>query len=108
MDLAKNLNEIGIKTKAGDKWSREKIGKILRNSKYMGEYESFETKCEGAIPAIVDKETYEAAQQLLSKNKKAGGKHRARYKYLLSGKIKCGECGSAMCGNYAGISRKYS
>ena len=105
-DIAKNLNAAGIKTKIGDEWTRYKIGKVLRNKKYTGEYECFDVQCENPIPAIIDKETFEAAQQLLSKNKKLGGRNKSRFKYQLSGKVKCGQCGSAMCGNYAGISKK--
>lgn len=105
-DIAKNLNLAGIKTKAGDEWTRTKIGKVLRNKKYTGEYEIFDVKCETPIPAIIDKETFEAAQELLAKNKKLGGRNKSRYKYQLSGKIKCGQCGSSMCGNYSGVSKK--
>lgn len=105
-DIAKNLNAAGIKTKIGDEWSRYKIGKVLRNKKYTGDYECFDVQCENPIPAIIDKETFEAAQQLLSKNKKSGGRNKSSFKYKLSGKVKCGECGRAMCGNYAGISKK--
>lgn len=105
-DVAKNLNLAGIKTKAGDNWTRTKIGKVLRNKKYTGDYECFDVQCESPIPAIIDKETFEAAQQLLAKNKKIGGRNKSRFKYKLSGKVKCGECGSAMCGNYAGTSNK--
>lgn len=105
-DIAKDLNLAGIKTKAGDQWTRTKIGKILRNKKYTGEYELFDVKCEDSIPAIIDKETFDTAQEILSKNKKLGGRNKSRYKYQLSGKIKCGQCGSSMCGNYSGVSQK--
>ena len=104
-DVAKNLNLAGIKTKIGDEWTRYKVGKVLRNKKYAGEYECFDVQCETPIPAIIDKETFEAAQELLAKNKKLGGRNKSKHKYRLSGKIKCGQCGSAMCGNYAGLSR---
>lgn len=105
-DIAKNLNASGIKTKIGDDWTRYKIGKVLRNKKYTGEYECFDVQSDAPIPAIIDKETFEKAQQLLAKNKKLGGRNKSRFKYQLSGKVKCGQCGSAMCGNYAGISKK--
>ena len=72
----------------------------------MGEYESFDIKTETLIPAIVDKETFVAAQLRLAKNQTSGGRNKAKYNYRLSGKIKCGQCGRAMCGNYAGISKK--
>ena len=106
VDIAKSLNAAGIKTKGDKDWTRCKVGDVLRNKKYIGEYESFEIKSENPIPAIIDKETFEAAQQRLAKNQKKGGRNKARYKYQLSGKIKCGQCGRAMCGNYAGLSKK--
>ena len=104
-DIAKNLNAAGIKTKAGENWDRSKIGKVLRTKKYAGIYEGFDVQSEENIPAIIDLETFEAAQQILAKNKKAGGRNKSRYKYLLSGKVKCGNCGSAMCGNASYIDR---
>ena len=104
-DIAKNLNAAGIKTKAGDNWTRTKIGTVLTKRKYTGVFRSYDVESEGNIPAIIDLETFEAAQQLLAQNKKAGGRNKSKYKYLLSGKVKCGECGSAMCGNHAHIDR---
>ena len=105
VDIAKNLNEAGIKTKVGEDWTRSKIGQLLRNQKYAGIYESYSVKCEESIPSIIDLETFEKAQILLSQNRKLGGRNKSKYKYLLSGKVKCGKCGSAMCGNYAGLDR---
>lgn len=104
--IARDLNLAGIKTKGGKDWTRAKIGDVLRNKKYMGEYDSFDIKTKTLIPAIVNKETFEAAKQQLAKNQPAGGRNKAKYKYQLSGKVKCGQCGKAMCGNYAGVSKK--
>ena len=104
-DIAKNLNAAGIKTKAGDNWTRVKIGQVLNNKKYAGIYESYDVQCDTKIPHIVDPEVFETAQQMLAQNRKAGGRNKSKYKYLLSGKIKCGVCGSAMCGNHAHIDR---
>lgn len=104
-DIAKNLNEAGIKTKAGEDWTRSKIGTVLRKRKYTGVFKSYDVVSEGNIPAIIDLETFQAAQELLAKNKKAGGRNKSKYKYMLSGKVKCGKCGSAMCGNASHIDR---
>lgn len=105
VDIAKNLNEAGIKTKVGDNWDRSKVGQLLRNKKYAGIYENYGVQSDEPIPPIIDLETFEAAQDLLAKNKKLGGRNKSKHKYRLSGKVKCGQCGSAMCGNYAGLSR---
>lgn len=105
-DIAKNLNLAGIKTKIGEDWNRTKISQLLRNQKYAGIYESYGVKSEGQMPQIISIETFVKAQQILAQNKKLGGRNKSRFKYQLSGKVKCGQCGSAMCGNYAGISKK--
>lgn len=105
VDIAKNLNEAGITTKVGDKWDRSKIGQLLRNKKYAGIYENYGVQSEEPITPIIDLETFEKAQEILAQNKKQGGRNKSRYKYLLSGKVKCGKCGSAMCGNFAGLDR---
>ena len=104
--IARELNDAGIKTKADDVWIPSKVHRVLKNQKYAGIYESFGVKSDNAIPAIVDLETFNAAQQKSSLNKNLGGKNKAKYKYMLSGKIKCGICGSAMCGNASIGSRK--
>jgi DNA invertase Pin-like site-specific DNA recombinase len=102
-DIAKNLNAAGIKTCANGTWTRGKIGQLLRNKKYAGIYECYDIQSQEGIPSIIDLETFEEAQKLLDKNKKAGGRNKAKYRYLLSGKIKCGICDSAMCGNSSTI-----
>ncbi len=104
--IARSLNEAGITTKIGDIWTPAKILLVLKNKKYAGIYESYGVISNSAIPAIIDLETFEAAQKRSSLNKNIGGKNKAKYKYMLSGKIKCGICGSAMCGNAALGSRK--
>lgn len=105
-DIAKSLNRAGIRTKAGAEWTRIKIGQVLNNKKYTGVYEGYEVKAEVQIPQIIDERTFNAAQKMLSSNKKAGGRNKSKYKYLLSGKIKCGKCGGSMCGNYASVNKK--
>ncbi len=107
-DISNNLNLAGIKTKVGDTWTSKKVTKVIRNRKYTGYYECFDVKSEEQIPAIIDNETFEMAQRMLVKNQTGGGKNKAKHKYLLSGKIKCGECKSAMCGNSTGVSKKNS
>lgn len=51
------------------------------------------------MPQIVDKELYEKAQEILKSRKKSKAVNKAKESYLLSGLIRCGECGYAMYGN---------
>lgn len=46
---------------------------------------------------IIDKETFNAVQEKLAKNRYTlGGQETARIPYLLTGKLFCGHCGAGM------------
>ena len=51
------------------------------------------------MPQIIDKDLYQKAQEILRSRKKSKAVNKAKESYLLSGIIKCGECGYAMYGN---------
>lgn len=107
----------GYTTRSGKNFPKNSLHDILRNERYMGTY-TFnrvpKTKRRNshsyarpndfisipdAIPAIVSKETFLAAQEKMLLNKKRkGGAYTAKRDYLLSGKFFCGYCGSAMQG----------
>ncbi|GHV31834.1 hypothetical protein FACS1894167_14520 [Synergistales bacterium] len=50
------------------------------------------------MPSIIDKETFDKVQVKMAHNKRNAGHFKARRVYMLSGLIKCGECGSLMWG----------
>lgn len=61
---------------------------ILKNKKYIGEFRGNTNYCE----PIIDKETFDLVQHLLSKNIRANKAHN----YMFAGLVRCGDCGSAM------------
>lgn len=61
---------------------------ILKNRIYIGEYRGNKDYC----PAIIDQDTFDMVQRLLSMNIRQNQTH----DYLFSRLVKCGECGSAM------------
>jgi site-specific DNA recombinase len=120
--VAKELTRMGIKPRQGVHWRTSTLHKILRNETYIGT--TYYNKSYGVepkqskkyirrpkssrkirdraewipikVPAILDKQTFQLAQELLyrnHKNPKPSSTH-----YLLSGLIECGDCGS----NYTG------
>ncbi|ENZ9420625.1 recombinase family protein [Clostridioides difficile] len=114
------LNDLGYKTKRGNKFGKNSLHGILNNEKYTGVYVFNKTqrkgvdgkrngheqksedeiiKVEGGIPVIIDKEVFEQAQEMIQKRKKTPGAHKATTTYLLTGLIKCGECGHAFQGH---------
>ena len=116
----------GYKTKSGGKFGKNSLFSILKNEKYTGTYiynksekakglkhkrnghaykdDSEIIRVENGCPAIISKEDFDKVQSIMSVRQKRAGSFKARETYLLSGKIICGECGSA----YVGNSRKAS
>lgn len=118
--IQQELKSRGITNQNGNDFSMTTLKRMIRNEKYMGtavmnkQHRVFETKktidvpkeewviIENAVPAIVDKEIFEKANELLKKKSKESN-HNGKDKgelygywkgsYLYSGKIVCGKCG---------------
>ena len=73
------------------------IKRLLRNSKYVGEYRGNSAYC----PAIIDRATYDSVQLALSRNIKKSQKR----VYIFSGLLICTECGRRMSGTWHTTSR---
>lgn len=121
-EIAKFLTREEYRTYHGNmNWKSNTIIKILNNEKYAGDliqkktytpdflsHEKKENK--GAVPLItipnhhepiISREVWNLARERLQKNNKHGagqGGHSNRY--VFSGKIKCGECGSSFVGRF--------
>ena len=122
--IVKFLKEHGYRTYRGSsQWTTSKLVKILKNEKYVGDLvqkKSFtpdylnhdKKRNAGQVPLIkiknhhepiISREIWEMAQERLKQN----DKHRNNpvghsNRYVFSGKIQCGECGS----NYVGRVKK--
>ena len=94
-EIASRLRERGVKNR-GYELNYNAIFRILTNRKYIGEYKFGETVMPDAIPAIIDKQTFNAVQQRMARNKKAPAMHRSEDDYLLTTKLFCGKCGAMM------------
>lgn len=72
--------------------------------KYRGGHPEYKTQRNGEeiavdVPAIISQQVWQRAQAQRGRNK-AMAKRNGRREYLLRGLIKCGVCGSSMCGHY--------
>jgi len=119
--IARKLSEAGILT-AADKqgkykvqgrgqWSPGVILQMIQNETYAGLWHYGKERWEDgklvknpdeqliAVPcqAIVSREVWEAAQTRLAENKRLAKRNR-KHDYLLSGRLKCGECGRPING----------
>jgi DNA invertase Pin-like site-specific DNA recombinase len=97
-DIYTRLNDEGFRTSRGGLFNKNSVRRILQNEKYVGVYEYEDIRVEDGIPAIVDKELFEKVQTMVEKNHVSPG-HGRRLNFLLTAKLFCGECGSAMTGD---------
>ncbi len=114
VEIVKGLNGDGLTTRAGNKWGKTSVHNILRNEAYAGVLTwdmrrrrhngggdpPVPIRIEDAWPPIVGKETFEQAQAMLkSRAPKVTHPRVVHSEYVLSGMIKCKECGTAMIGH---------
>jgi DNA invertase Pin-like site-specific DNA recombinase len=95
--IARHLNEKGIKTRRGGRWSIVGIRDVLRNRTYVGTYARFGVKVASSHTAIIPDYIFRQVQQRLSANPKKVV-HIQRAPFLLAGLIYCGYCGNKMIG----------
>ncbi|MFY0546403.1 recombinase family protein [Brevibacillus sp. H7] len=125
--IARYLTEAGIPTKRGAKvWHRQVVRQMLANRAYIGEFFQNRWNTEGVLankhkppgerqparprpieewislpcPAIVDRQLFEHAQQLLQMSRRRWSGTQTN-RYLLSGLVRCGLCGQTMTGRQA-------
>lgn len=113
--IAKELNEHGISSKKGSKWTPGTVNAIIRNEKYTGDVifqktytdsnfnrhinygEHDQYLCTNHHEPIVSHETFDKANEIMSQRgkEKGNGENTWRYqnRYGFSGKIICGKCG---------------
>ena len=114
--IADILAERGIKKRNGKPFVVD-FYRFAKNRKYIGEYfwntgtkknkvfkysesgkvgETDQVIIPNGMPAIISEEQFERVQRILSK-KRTSHPTKGKYEYLLSGLIKCGNCGYNMC-----------
>lgn len=101
--IARRLNSEGIRTRRGGAWSMVSIRDILRNRAYLGTYSRFGVRVPGSHPALVSPEDFHAVQERLNARRTSYAS-RTQSSFLLSGLLRCGQCGNKMIG----VSRRQS
>lgn len=99
-DLVRDLNSRGLKTSRGGSFNKNSIRRIITNPQYIGTYASpaHGVYQENAFPALIDRDLWERAQAMFKRNSYGYSSSSTRADYILSGKLFCGYCGTAMKG----------
>lgn len=114
--IAAKLNKLGIPSKGGKEWSEGRIrdlmklealtGTFIYNRKYRKGKSQVKRPPEEWIvvedhhQAIISKEMFEKANEIINSRKIGARKHFGNERYLLSGLIKCVHCGEKMIGRH--------
>jgi site-specific DNA recombinase len=100
--IAVDLNERDIKTAKGCAWSEASIRRQLKNTRVAGiAVHHGQEIGVGKWPAIIKRDKWEFAQELLTFRSSAAQEQRAARKqrvYILRGLVICGKCGTTMAG----------
>ena len=98
-EIARTLNEKGIRTKTGNgkSWCRQTVERIITNKSYIGVTTYLSTELPGITPPIIDTQIFERTNKSLKHNKELR-KGRPKQPYLLTGHIVCGKCGKPLTG----------
>ena len=99
--ICAELNSEGLRTVRGGPFNKNSIRRIIQNERYCGVYDYSGVRDENGVPAIVDKETWRQAQEILNVHHRNKTPAKADGGYLLTGKIFCGHCGEPMTGESA-------
>lgn len=75
--IADELNEQGLRTTRGAKFSAKTLNKTLQNRAYIGEYRHEDFVVEGGMPALVDEVTFDMVQKKFAENKRRAPSGRA-------------------------------
>ena len=97
--ILSSLLEQGIKTGQNKAPTYSFITNLLKNRRYLGEYRFKDTVVENAFVPLVDIEIFNKCQRILTANKQTPSRFKTvEDKYILTGKMFCGYCGSSMNG----------
>ncbi|MBN1188581.1 MAG: recombinase family protein [Dehalococcoidales bacterium] len=113
LEITQSLNADGLTTRRNKKWSKTAVHTVLKNEVYRGTLIWGERvrshngstrqpaiRVENAFPAIIDDETFEKVQKKLNaRAPKVTHPRVIHSEYILSGLLRCKNCGAAMIGH---------
>ena len=99
-DICRQWNAVGAFTVNGRPWTAETLTKFLRKPRNCGlRAHNGEIVGQGTWPALVDEDTWRAAQTVLEAPQRKPGRKSVR-RHLLTGVARCGRCGHYLCASY--------
>ena len=102
--LERRLMDEGVRTPRGAYYCKATLMYMIANESYIGTFHYDNIRVPGGMPAIIDRELWDACQSIRQKTTR---KHeKSGVLYLLSGKCYCGRCNARMTGCYSTSSKR--
>ena len=98
--VAQDLNDRGLQTRSGRRWSMITVRDILRNTAYVGTYRRFGLRMPDTHDRIVTPQLFRQVQDLMRSRVPVPSRSFMTKgdPFLLTGMIYCGHCGERMMG----------
>lgn len=98
--IARNLNEMGYRTRRGTPFEARTINRILKNPFYYGQVTWNDVSFMGTHEVRLTQERFEERMKKITKNQKhLGRRNISTCTHWLTGLLKCGHCGSSLVYN---------
>ena len=110
-EIKADLDSACVFNKKGKPFTMNALFTMLGKEQYVGVKRFKGEVYDDMIPAILDTDLFNRVQAIREKNKHAPSRQKSEARYVLSGKLYCGECGELMtgdsCTNRSGVLYHY-
>ena len=97
-EITQHLNSLGYKTARGVPFNKNSLHTMLKNKRYIGVYTYKGKETPGGMPRIISDDLFNKVAEIMSRNKTAPARAKAKVEYLLTTKLFCGHCKEMMTG----------
>ena len=96
--ITDTLNAHGCKTSTGSIFNKNSLRTILQNKRYIGIYTYKGKEIPNGMPRIISDDLFNQVAEIMTKNRKAPARAKAKNEYILTTKLFCGYCNEMMTG----------
>src|SRR3989344_681735 len=95
--LGDELAKRGLKSKAGKRVSKKGVERMLQNTIYYGLIKTRSATNQANFPSIITKKLFDDVQEIIEQHNHYADRTR-KHSYPMAGFMRCGDCGSMLCG----------